>query len=389
MKLRVGVLFGGKTVEHEVGIISALHAMEHLNKEKYEIIPIYMNKDNVWYTSKTFDDINVFKNYDNIANIANEVVLVKKGTDFVLKNNKSINLKKDISVDVILLIAHGKGVEDGVISGHLQMLGIPFTAPNVIGAAIGQDKVLQKLVLSSSGIKVPDYVWFYDSEFINNEDEILKKIIKLKFPVIVKPANLGSSIGINVARDKEELIEYINEAINYDTKIIVEKIISNIREVDCAVIGNSDYQEVSEIGEVKNEESFFTFEEKYLSEGGKKGDASSKSCNGFVFPADLPKKQIKEIQDISKEAFRVLNLKGITRFDYLIDSKSGDIYLNEPNTIPGLLAFFFFKNVGKTYDKLLDQLIEIAIDDFKKDSRKVVNFDSNILSTYNGVKFNK
>lgn len=391
MKIKVGVIFGGRTVEHEVGIISALHAMEFFDLEKYEVIPIYLTKDNLWYTSDKLNDINSFKNLDNINDIAENVVLIKKNGEFVLKNLNFLKFKKDIVVDVIFPILHGKGVEDGVLAGHLKMIGIPFAAPDVIGASIGQDKAMQKLVLEASGILVPEYTWFYDTDFINNEKEIIKNIEKINYPVIIKPANLGSSIGIKIAKNRNELIDAINEAITYDSKIVIEQVIDNIREVDCAVIGNSENQEVSLVGEVMQSEEFFTFEEKYMSNGKKTGGSTknSKMSSGFVFPADLPKKQVLEIQEISKKAFKVLNLRGVTRFDYLIDSKTNKIYLNEPNTIPGSLAFFFFSESGKSYTKLLDELIQLAIEEYKNDSKKTFHFDSNILSTFNGSKIKK
>ena len=391
MKLKIGVLFGGRTVEHEVGIISAVHAMEFLDLEKYDLIPIYMDKENTWYTSDKLKNIDSFKKLNNVKDIADQVTLVKKNGEFVLKQVNSLPFKKNIPVDVIIPIVHGKGVEDGALAGMLNMIGIPFASPDITGAAIGQDKVLQKMVLEASGILVPKYIWFYDTDFINNEQKVIEDIEKIPYPVIIKPANLGSSIGIKIAKNKEELIIAVSEAIQYDSKIVVEQVIENMREVDCAVVGNREHQETSDVGEVLNDQEFFTFEEKYMNSAKKTGGSKtgSKMSSGFQFPANLPKKQSSEIQEISKKAFKLLNLKGVTRFDYLIDTKTNKIYLNEPNTIPGSLAFFFFTNAGKSYTKLLDQLIELAIEDYKMDSRKTFHFESNILSTYNGNKLKK
>lgn len=387
MKINVGVIFGGCTVEHEVGIISAVHAMEFFDTEKYNIIPIYITKENKWYSSEKFKNIETFKNYKDISKIADEVYIEKKSEEFILLSKKIIS-RKISNIDVVLPIVHGKGIEDGVLAGTLNMIGIPYAGPDVLGAAIGQDKVVQKLILKNNGINVPDFEWFYDVDYINEENEIINRIEKIGYPVIVKPANLGSSIGIKIAKNKEALIDAITDAIKYDKKIVVERVIKNNKEVHCAVLGNNEYQEVSQIGEVIKSEEYFSFDEKYIS-GAKKGgktQSGNKMSSGFKFPANLDKKLVKEIQEMSKKAFKILDLKGVTRFDYLIDSDTNKIYFNEPNTIPGSLAFYFFNHSGKTYSDLLSRLIEIALEEHKREIKKISQFDSNILSTYNGVK---
>ena len=223
-----------------------------------------------------------------------------------------------------------------------------------------------------------------------NKDEIIENIEKLNYPVIVKPANLGSTIGIGVAHNKEELTKAIEEAIEYEKKIIVEQMIPNLQELNCAVCGNYEYNETSFIAEMKMKHELLTFEDKYL--GGSKGKGmkskmpSSMSTSEFEIPAKISEEMTNKIDEISKKVFRVLNLKGVCRIDYLVNKETNEIYVNEPNTIPGSLAFYLYKPKGKDYKTLTDELIKSAIKDNKNEIRKTSSFTSNILSEYNGSK---
>jgi len=389
--IKVGVIFGGETVEHEVSIITAVQAMSFMDTKKYEVIPIYIDKKRNWWSSEALKDMKAFKNIQEIKNIAKEVVLTKKDNKFVLLNKNSFFNKVYKTIDVAFPIVHGKGVEDGSLSGYLETLGIPYVGPSMLGASLGQDKVVQKQVLAASNIPVVNFVWFYDYEYLTTEDVIVKKIKKLGFPVIIKPARLGSSVGISVAKNEEELKNAIDEAIKYDEKIIAEEMVTNLKEVDCAVLGNYENMECSLIGEMLTDNDFLTFEDKYIGSGSKKtsktnNESSKVSTSGFRIPANLDKTIEEDIYKYSKEAFRALNLSGVTRFDFLVDTKNKQVYVNEPNTIPGCLAFFFFSPKGKKYTKLLDEMITIAIKDYKDNMKKVTSFESNILSTYNGSK---
>ena len=393
--IKVGVIFGGETVEHEISIITAVQAMSFIDTTKYEVVPIYISKDRNWYTGELLKDMSSYKNLSDIPMVAKEVTLTKKDDKFILQKKRGLFKGVANTIDVAFPIVHGKGVEDGSLSGYLDTLGIPYVGPGVLGAALGQDKVVQKQVMKESGVPVVDYTWFYDHEYQDDEESILKEIKKLGYPVIVKPARLGSSVGIEVAKDEQEVKEAIEEAIKYDQKIVVEAMVKNLLEVDCAVLGNSEEMECSLIGEMLTDNDFLTFEDKYIGEkGGKKSGAKGSSggkvtTSGFKIPADLDKKLEEEIYEVSKKAFRCLNLKGVTRFDFLVDKKAKKVYVNEPNTIPGCLAFFFYTPKGKKYPQLLDELIKGAIKDYKDAKKKVTSFDSNVLSTYDGAKGSK
>ena len=388
--IKVGVIFGGDSVEHEVSIISALQAMENIDEEKYEVIPIYISKDRHFYTGIALKDMETFKYFDSMKKYVKEITMCRKGDEVVLQKVKGFFGRNVNTIDVAFPIVHGKGVEDGSLAGYLETLGLPVVGPSVLGASLGQDKVVLKEVLRANNINTPNYVWFYDYEYSMNKDEIIENIEKLNYPVIVKPANLGSTIGIGVAHNKEELTKAIEEAIEYEKKIIVEQMIPNLQELNCAVCGNYEYNETSFIAEMKMKHELLTFEDKYL--GGSKGKGmkskmpSSMSTSEFEIPAKISEEMTNKIYEISKKVFRVLNLKGVCRIDYLVNKETNEIYVNEPNTIPGSLAFYLYKPKGKDYKTLTDELIKSAIKDYKNEIRKTSSFTSNILSEYNGSK---
>lgn len=392
--IKVGVIFGGESVEHEVSIITAVQAMNYMDQKKYEIVPIYISKDRNWYTGESLREMSTYKDLSLVPTLAKEVTLTKKDDEFILQKKNGLFKGTVETIDVAFPIVHGKGVEDGSLSGYLETLGIPYVGPSMLGAAIGQDKVVQKQVMQASNIPVVNYTWFYDYEYQSDEENIIKEIKKLSYPVIVKPARLGSSVGIAVAKSDEQLKEAIEEAIKYDEKIVVEAMVKNLKEVDCAVVGNYQDMECSLIGEMLTDNDFLTFEDKYIGEGGKggkKGSAKNQNggklaTSGFKIPAELDKEIEEQIYKYSKDAFRCLNLSGVTRFDFLVDTKAKKVYVNEPNTIPGCLAFFFYTPKGKKYTKLLDEMITSAIKEYKSSKKKVTSFESNVLSTYDGSK---
>lgn len=386
MKIKLGVVFGGKTVENEVSIISAIQAMNQLDQEKYEIIPIYITKDRTWYSGRMLNDIDVYKDFDNLKKYAKKVTLYQKNGGFYLQ--KLTGFKSIISqLDIIFPIVHGNNVEDGSLQGYFETIGIPYVGPKIIGSALGMDKIIQKQVFESVGIPVLPYTWFYDIEYIENKDKINEEIKKIKLPVIVKPATLGSSVGISVVKDLKELDKAIDEASRYANKIIVEKAVEDLTEVNCSVLGNYEFMETSVIEEVLSSDEILSYKDKYI--GGVKGKSKGMASASRIVPARIDEKIANEILEISKKAFRTLNLSGVCRMDYLIDNKTNKIYLNEPNTIPGSLAFYLWSPKGKKYRDLLDEMITTAIKEYKNQSKKICSFDTNILNNFAGSKGSK
>jgi len=208
MKIKVGVIFGGNSVEHEISIISAVQAMEYLDKEKYEVVPIYIDKNRDWYSNNELKKMETYKDIEKLKKEIPKVSLIKKDKEFILM--KTNGLKKIVNtIDIAFPIVHGKGVEDGSLAGYLETIGIPYVGTDMLGAAIGQDKVTQKQILASENIPVVNYVWFYENDYLNKKEEILNKIKDLGYPVIVKPARLGSSIGINYVKNEDKIVEYL------------------------------------------------------------------------------------------------------------------------------------------------------------------------------------
>lgn len=385
MKIKVGVIFGGETVEHEVSIITAVQAMEHMNKDKYEIVPIYISKDRIWYTGKMLMDIDVYQDFNELKKYAKEVVLTKTKDGFFLQKTRGLFRKNITDIDIAFPIVHGNNAEDGTLQGHLDSIGIPYVGSRVLGSALGQDKVIMKQIFKDAKLPVVDYVWFFDSEYADDCDKIFEKVEKLGYPVIVKPATLGSSVGITYVKDDNELANAIEEAMKYDIKVVVEKAVSNLMEVNCSVFGNYSHQETSVIEEVTSEEELLTFSDKYISGGKKKGSSKGMASASRKIPANISKQLEEKIKETSKEVFKALNLSGVCRIDYLIDKKTNKFYVNEPNTIPGSLSFYLWEPTGKKYMDLLDELISLAIKDYKNRARKIYSFESNILSNY-GIK---
>jgi len=385
MKIKVGVIFGGETVEHEVSIITAVQAMEHMNKDKYDIVPIYISKDRIWYTGKMLMDIEVYKDFNELKKYAKQVVLTKQKDGFYLQTTKGLFRRNITDIDVAFPIVHGNNAEDGTLQGYLDSVGIPYVGSRVLGSALGQDKVVMKQIFKDTKLPIVDYVWFFDSEYADDCDKIFEKVEKLGYPVIVKPATLGSSVGITYVKDDKTLANAIEEAMKYDTKVVVEKAVSNLVEVNCSVFGNYSHQETSVIEEVTSDEEFLTFTDKYISGGKKKGASKGMASASRIIPARISKDLEDKIKETSKAAFRALNLSGVCRIDYLIDKKTNKFYINEPNTIPGSLSFYLWEPTGKKYMDLLDEMITLAIKDYKNRARKIYSFESNILSNY-GIK---
>lgn len=386
MKLKVGVIFGGETVEHEVSIISAVQAMEYMNKDKYDIIPIYIAKDRTWYTGKMLMDIDVYRNFEDLKKYASKCMLVKKDDNYYLQRTTGLFRKNLTDLDIVFPIVHGNNVEDGTLAGLLESIGIPYVGSGVLGSALGQDKVVMKQVFKSMDLPIVDYTWFYDTDYSESADEILKNIEKLGYPVIVKPAKLGSSVGITYVKEEKDIARAIDDAIQYDNKIVVEKAVANLVEVNCSVLGNYAYQQTSTIEEVRSKSDFLTYQDKYIG-GGKKNGAKKFTSKGMasasrIIPARIDNTMEEDVKKYACEAFKALNLSGVCRIDFLIDKETKKVYINEPNTIPGSLSFYLWEPSGKPYSDLLDELITLAIKDYKNRHKKVYSFDTNILSGY-------
>ena len=393
MKIKVGVIFGGESVEHEVSIITAIQAINKMDAEKYDVIPIYITKDRIWYTGNMLKDIDAYQDLDLIKRFATPVVLYEKEGRFILQSKNF--LKRTIAeIDIAFPIVHGTNVEDGVLQGYLQAVGIPHVGCDVYASVVGQDKVFQKQIFQANKLPITDYLWFYDTDYQDDSKPIIDKATKIGFPLIVKPARLGSSIGVGVAKTEEELKEKIEAAINYDDKVVVEKLVENLMEVNISVLGNYENQELSAIEQVFSKKPFLTYEEKYTN-GGKKGKlgAKFKTSKGMasasrVIPANLEASIKEELESTALKAFKLLKSSGVVRIDFLLDTNTNKLYINEINNIPGSLSYYLWSPMKKEFSELLDNMINIGIKDYKKRMNKTYSFNTNILKGFSelGIK---
>ena len=334
-KLRIGVIFGGRSGEHEVSIVSAQSVMKALDKKKYQVIPIGIAKQGLWITKNPVQALKTGQ-------------MKEKGTRLIPEEV----LKR---CDVIFPVLHGSYGEDGTVQGMFEMANIVYVGGGVLGSAVAMDKVIQKQLCDQAGLPSVKYDWFLSKDWQKNKKAILQRLNRgLRYPMFTKPANLGSSVGIGKCHNQKELIAGINDAIKYDRKIIVEQGIENIQEIEVAVLGN-DNPRASVPGEIIASNEFYDYDAKYV-------DGKSQA----IIPAKLPKGVTKQIQEIAVKAFKVLDLSGMARVDFLVKKKGYKIYLNEVNTIPGFTSISMYPQLwqasGLPYAKLLDKLIELALE---------------------------
>lgn len=384
MKIKLGVIFGGVSVEHEVSVITAIQAMNNIDTNRYDVVAIYITKDGEWYTGEMLKDINIYKDMDLLKRYANKVVLYRKDDGKFILQSKGF-LRRDITeVDICFPIMHGTNGEDGSLQGYLETIGIPYCESDHYASSVSQDKIFMKQIWKDSGVPVVKYDWFFDVDYQSNGDKIIERLEKLSYPMIVKPARLGSSVGIKVAHDEVELREAIADAIKYDTKILVEEVVPNLKEVNISVLGNYRKQKLSVIEEVGSSHDLLTYEDKYI--GGSKTKTPSKGMltASRIIPARITKEQSARVREIAIKAYRSLNSSGVVRIDFLIDEKNNKVYANEINSIPGSLSFYLWDKLNIEYQELLDEVLNIAVKDFKDKQNKVHSFDTNILNNFEG-----
>ncbi len=381
MKINLAVIFGGKSVEHEVSVISAVQAMASLNKEKYNIIPVYMTKSNEFYTGQQLFDINSYKNIPELLTNCTECILVRSEgkVSLIRQKMKKFGSNHISDIDVVFPIVHGTNVEDGALQGYIQTLDIPYVGCDVLSSAIGMDKFAMKILLKEAGFPVLDCCRFSDFE-AENIDKCLDEVeAKFSYPVIVKPINLGSSVGISKASDRRSLENSIEESFQFADRILVEPAIVKLKEINCAVVGDSEEAEASVCEEPVQCDEILSYNDKYVSgdkSGGSKGMATLKR----KIPAEITAEQEEFIRKTAVDAFKYLGCCGVTRIDFMIDMEDNKVYLNEINTIPGSLAFYLWEPKGVKYTELLDRLINLALKRYRKNEKINYSFDTNILS---------
>ena len=380
-KLRVGLFFGGRSVEHEVSVVSALQAYENIDRDKYEVIPVYVDKSGLFFTGHKFLDIKNYKDVKGLLYSSEQVVLANKnGRGGFLKQGF---LKKFEPIDLAFPLFHGSFGEDGCVQGVFEMYGIPYVGLDVTGSAMAMDKVMSKALFKELGYKVGNYSWFTRRDWITNPRKILKQVQDdIKFPMFVKPGTGGSSIGAGRAKDLDSLQFAIEVASAFSEKIIVEEAFEgDIIEVNCSALGYRDVKASVCEQPVKSEE-LLSFSDKYMKGG--KGKNGSKGAGGMeslsrIIPAEISKELTSKIQEATVQIFKALDGCGVARIDYFVDPKSGKFWVNEVNSPPGSLAFYLWEKSELTYKELLDQLIDMALERDREKKKTTYVFESGLL----------
>ncbi len=365
MKDKVLLIYGGKSVEHDISIITALQAEKQASK-LYDVLLCYVDREGKWWLADNLADIDIYQNFAKKVKNARQVslllgektLLVKKGKKFVSFAN----------IAVVLNCCHGNLGEDGCVQGLFRLCGIPQTSGGVTSSALCMDKVLMKDVCKANGIKTPQYI-----SFVGKQQFSVNKTLKaLKFPMVVKPSNLGSSIGISICKDEKQLCDAVDLALSFDRKILIEKLIDNLREFNCACLAYQGQNIVSHVNEVTNKGEIYSFEDKYLSSGGK-GQEAEKSL-------------ARKIKNLTEKVYGLFDCKGIVRVDFLYDEASDELFVNEINSIPGSLAFYLFKELS--FKELLEATISQSLADFEQQQKLVTSFESGALKTFAEVAQN-
>ena len=381
MKTNVGVVFGGRSVENEISVVTANQMMHAMDPEKYNIIPIYITKSGKWYSGEALKNVDNYRDTKSLLAQCEEVYVRPVYGDTNLYRCKKGFFQKEVlaKLDVVVPALHGTNCEDGTFQGVMEFAGIPYAGCNTLASANGMDKITMKMILKECGIPVIDYCWFSDKEWFDRQEKVVENIEgKLGYPVIVKPANLGSSVGIKAAHNKEELLDAIENAIQFTNRIIIEKYVQKLKEVNCAVLGNY-YDCQASVCEVPvRSGEILSYQDKYMNAGSKKSQGMQSTVREI--PANLPEATTTFIQNAACETFRALSCDGVSRIDFIIDEATDEIFVNEINTIPGSLSFYLWEYSRINFSALVDKLIEIAIRRQQDANKKVVNYGDNIFS---------
>lgn len=373
MKRNIAVIFGGVSCEHDISIITAQQVMSVISITD-NVIPIYIDKNGKWKTSKKMLDI---KNFPNKLGKTKEVALLASDDNLYVKKIK--NYKKYKKIDVAVLALHGKNAEDGTIASILELNNIPYINSGVVGSAVGCDKIIFKTFIK--GLKIPTVESisisvddFYSKNFSEIENEIKESI---GYPMIIKPANLGSSIGIKICKNNKELQTSLKEAFQFDERLLLEKFIKNCKEVNVAIYKHKNKLIISELEQPDSSDTIFSFNEKYLGKSLKSTEPLKR-----IMPPEIKQETYEKIIEYASYCYNELQLFGVVRFDFILDDKE-NIFINEVNTIPGSYAFYLFKKININLSQILDSLIDEAVVRVNKKLDLVNYFESSVLININ------
>ncbi len=381
MKTTVAVFFGGRSVEHEVSIISGIQAYAALDRSKYDVLPVYISKDNAFYTGAHMGEIDSYKDLKGCLAKADRVLLAPEGGRVQLVRYPMKKFGKNVvgAFDVALPVVHGTNVEDGTLMGMLEMLGVAYAGCDLTSSAVGMDKYLMKAALKQAGLPVLDAVVLGAREYLLDPAAGCARVEgAMAYPVIVKPVNLGSSVGISYAADREALEAAIDTAFGFASRVLVEPAVQNLREINCAVLGDADEAKASVCEEPVSSHEILDFSDKYLNNADSAKSAGMSSLKRRL-PAELPEGMTERVQELAVRTFQALGCGGVARIDFLNNRETGELWVNEINTIPGSLAFYLWEAAGLPFAKMLDKLIELAFKRKRERDALTFTYETNIL----------
>lgn len=379
-KRTVGVIFGSRSVEHDVSIVTAQQVMQALRPEKYEVVPIYIMRDGQWVTGSGLRDLKTFQS-DNVADHMGikDVIISSSAQHHGMITTPVSGLfgrSQLHRLDIVFPVVHGTHGEDGTLQGLMELADLPYVGAGVLASAVARDKIMVKTLLSQVGIPVIKHVAFSRHEWVQNPDALIERIAaELDFPVFVKPASLGSSIGVARATTADEVRNYVNIAANFDRRILVEAAAENMIEINCAVLGNEDVR-ASVLEQPITWQEFLTYEEKYMRS---EGAAGMKGAERKI-PAPISDDLTGRIQAMAVDAFKAIDGRGTARVDFLVGEEAGEIFLNEINTMPGSLAFYLWQESGMTPSDVVDELIRLAFEAHADKRKTVYNYKTGLIA---------
>ncbi len=365
-KLKLGVLFGGVSVEHEVSIITGLQLLKKVDPAKYEPTPIYIDKTGKWWIGDQVATLAYFRTAD---------LFKPTGlTPFIL----DLNHPDTKQLDVALLCFHGTNGESGPIQGVLELAGIPYQGPGVLSSAIGFDKIVTRQILAAEHIGQTDFEWLTKHDWLSKKSEITTKLGRLGLPVFVKPANSGSSIGIKRVSQQLDLDAAIEFALQFDDRVIVEAEVKDCIEINISVLGDQTHAEASVAEQPIKADEFLSFVDKYQRGGGKKSGMASATRR---IPAPISSSTLAKLHEVALHVFKIFDCTGVVRIDFFVNQTTSEIFLTELNTIPGSMSFYLWEPSGTSYPQLIDRLVEIALTQSRDNTTQLRSFETNLLLT--------
>ena len=384
-KLRVAVLFGSRSVEHEVSIITGQQAMDAMDPRRYEVVPIFIAKDGRWYTGPELRRVQAFEDPSALIARCQPVFLRAEptGQRLYIQERGALGLQKirALELDCLFPCIHGTFGEDGTLQGLFELADLPYVGCGVVGAAVGMDKIIMKAAFSAHGLPVVAYRSLTRTRWEQERETVLDELeAGLAYPLFVKPANLGSSIGISTARDRGGLAQALDIAASFDRRLLVEAAVANAREINCSVLGDDRQAQASVCEEPVRASELLSYEDKYI-QGDKSSSEGMASAKRRI-PADIPPDLTAQIQQMALDAFRAVDAAGVARIDFLLDESTGQVYANEINTLPGSLSFYLWEPSGVPFPTLVDRLIELARARHRDRRRTTFTYDSKLIHQF-------